>query len=90
MGSLQIINNQLTVHVIGGQENDTKEITNKVSTFNSNTNKWTRYYPDLMKPRHKPGLVTHEDHVIVLGGVTDNDVHNDDIEVLNWTNYYTE
>ena len=66
---LQIINDQLTVHMMGGQDNDTKEITNKVSTFNNNTNKWTRYYPDLMKPRHKSGVVIHEDHVIVLGGV---------------------
>ena len=82
-GILQIINDQLTV--IGGVDNDTKKVTNKVSTFNNNTNKWTRYYPDLMKPRSKPGVVTHEDHVIVLGGGVDNKVYNDDIEVLNWT-----
>ena len=82
-GRLQIINEQLTL--IGGWDNDSKKITNKVSTFNNNTNKWTRYYPDLMKPRSKPGVVTHEDHVIVLGGVIDDDVYSDDIEVLNWT-----
>ena len=35
-GILQIINDQLTV--IGGQDNDTKQITNKVSTFGNNTN----------------------------------------------------
>ena len=80
---LQIINDQLTV--IGGRDNDTDEVTNKVSTFNNNTNKWTRYYPDLMKPRNKPGVVTHEDHVIVLGGAIDVGVYSDDIEVLNWT-----
>ena len=82
-GRLQIINDQLTV--IGGRDNDTEKITNKVSTFNNNTNKWIRYYPDLMIPRNKPGVVTHEDHVIVLGGLIDDDVYNDDIEVLNWT-----
>ena len=82
-GRLQIINDQLTV--IGGVDNDTDEFTNKVSTFNNNTNKWTRYYSDLMKPRSKPGVVTHEDHVIVLGGGIDDDVYSDDIEVLNWT-----
>ena len=83
MGRLQIINDQLTV--IGGVDNDTDEVTNKVSTFDNNTNKYTRYYPDLMKPRSKPGVVTYEDHVIVLGGIIDNDVYSDDIEVLNWT-----
>ena len=82
-GKLEVINDQLTV--IGGRDNDTKKITNKVSTFNNNTNKWTRYYPDLMKPRSKPGVVTHEDHVIVLGGGIDVGVCSDDIEVLNWT-----
>ena len=83
MGRLQIINDQLTV--IGGCDNDTNEVTNKVSTFNNNTTSWTRYYPDLMKPRSKPGVVTHEDHVIVLGGYIDDGVCSDDIEVLNWT-----
>ena len=84
-GRLQIINDQLTV--IGGCDNDTNEVTNKVSTFNNNTTSWTRYYPDLMKPRSKPGVVTHEDHVIVLGGAIaiDDGVYSDDIEVLNWT-----
>ena len=82
-GRLEIINDQLTV--IGGRDNDTKKITNKVFTFSKNSNDWTRCYPDLMKPRHKPGVVTHEDHVIVLGGKINDDVYSDDIEVLNWT-----
>ena len=37
-----------------------------------------------MKPS-KPGVVTHEDHVIVLGGGIDKEVYSDDIKVLNWT-----
>ena len=82
-GRLQIINDQLTV--IGGRDNDTNKHTNKVSTLDNNTNQWTRYCPDLMKPRNKPGVVTHEDHVIVLGGEIDDGVYSDDIEVLNWT-----
>ena len=83
MGILQIINDQLTV--IGGWDNDTNKVTNKVSTFDNNTNNWTRYFPELIKPRNKPGVVTHEDYVIVLGGEIDDDVYSDDIEVLNWT-----
>ena len=82
-GILYIINDQLIV--IGGRDNDSNERTNKVSTFVNNTNQWTRYYPDLMTPRNKPGAVTHKDHVIVLGGGIDDNVYNDDIEVLNWT-----
>ena len=82
-GRLQVINDQLTV--IGGRDNDTNKVTNKVSTFDNNTTSWTRYYPDLMKPRTKLGVATHEDHVIVLGGVNDDGNYYDDIEVLNWT-----
>ena len=82
-GILQIINDQLTV--IGGRDGHTRKCTNKVSTFNNYTNKWIRCYPDLIKPRSKPGVVTHEDHVIVLGGAIDDGVYSDDIEVLNWT-----
>ena len=82
-GRLQIINDQLTV--IGGLDNDTDKVTNKVSTFDNNTNNWGRYYPDLTKPRNKPKVVTHEDHVIVLGGEIDDGVCSDEIEVLNWT-----
>ena len=79
-GILQIINDQLTV--IGGCDTYTSKVTNKVSTFDNNSNNWTRYFPDLMKPRSKPGVVTHEDHVVVLGG---GEGGSDDIEVLNWT-----
>ena len=80
-GTLQIINDQLTV--IGGQDKDSNKVTNKVSTFDNNTNNWARYFPDLLKPRSKPGVVTHEDHVVVLGGGGEGG--SDDIEVLNWT-----
>ena len=83
MGRLQIINDQLTV--IGGRDTDTNKHTNKVSTFDNSTNQWKRCYPDLMTPRTKPGVVTHEDHVVVLGGTIDDGVYSDDIEVLNWT-----
>ena len=82
-GRLQIISDQLTV--IGGVDNDTNKRTNKVSTFDNSTNQWKRCYPDLMTPRSKPGVVTYEDHVIVLGGEIDDGVYSDDIEVLNWT-----
>ena len=76
-GILQMLNNKLTV--IGGVDNATDEVTNKVSTFNNN---WTNDFPNLLEPRSKPGVVTHEDHVIVLGG---GEGGTDDIEVLNLT-----
>ena len=71
--------------MFGGRDNATNEITNKVSTFNNNSNNWSSHFPNMLQPRSKPGVVTHEDHVIVLGGGLDEDTDHDDIEVLNLT-----
>ena len=77
---LQIIDDKLTA--IGGLDNATKEYTNKLSTFDSNSNNWIQYFPNMINARSKPGVVTHEDHVIVVGGRKGG---SDDIEILNWT-----
>ena len=83
-GILQIIDDKLTV--IGGVDNATKEFTNKVSTFNNNSNNWIQYFPDMINARSKPGVTTHEDHVIVAGGAIDGNLTSlDDIEILDWT-----
>ena len=80
--------------VIGGRLSATKKMTNKVSTFDEVTQSWTSYYPNLLSVRNKPGVVSHLEHVIVVGGVgihpraKDNDstehIVRDDIEILNW------
>ena len=80
-GRLQIINSKLTV--IGGRDNTTRKITNKVTTYNNN-NSWYNSYPSMIKARNKPGVVTHLDYVIVAGGTLDDKTISDDIEVLNY------
>ena len=76
--------------IIGGRLSATKKKTNKVSTFDEDSQTWTSYYPDLLSVRSKPGVVSHLEHVIVAGGgrstAEDDDtpVVQDDIEVLNW------
>ena len=82
-GILQILNDKLTV--IGGVDNATNEVTSKVSTFNNNSNNWSSEFPNMLQARNLPGVVTHEDHVIVLGGGLNEDTDHDDIEVLNLT-----
>ena len=79
-GRLQIINSNLTV--IGGWDNTTRKITNKVTTYNNNS--WKYIYPNMIKPRNRPGVVTHLDYVIVAGGALDDKTFSDDIEVLNY------
>ena len=79
-GTLQIINSNLTV--IGGRDNTTRKITNKVTTYNNNS--WKNIYPNMIKARNGPGVVTHLDYVIVAGGELDDKTFSDDIEVLNY------
>ena len=83
-GVLQILNDKLTV--FGGRDDATNKATNKVSTFNNNSSNWSSHFPNMLQPKGKPGVVTHEDHVIVLGGAIDDKLTSlDDIEVLNLT-----
>ena len=73
--------------IIGGRLSATKKMTNKVSTFDEDSQTWTSYYPDLLSVRSKPGIVSHLEHVIVAGGAFEDDETpevQDDIEVLNW------
>ena len=78
--TLQIINSKLAV--IGGRNNTTKKITNKVTTYNNNS--WSNEYPNLLKARVRPGVLTHLDYVIVAGGALDDNTIYDDIEFLNY------
>ena len=71
--------------IIGGRLSATKKITNKVSTFDEDSQTWTSYYPDLLSVRSRPGVISHLEHVIVAGGGLDDDSDHDDIEVLKWT-----
>ena len=76
---------------IGGRLSATKKMTNKVSTFDEDSQTWTSYYPDLLSVRSRPGVVSHLEHVIVAGGArptAEDDVTpviQDDIEIFNWT-----
>ena len=80
-GTLQVIDGKLTV--IGGRDNVTKKRTNKVTTYINNN--WTDHFPNLLRARSKPGVVSHSEYVIVAGGGRDTDTINDDIEILNTT-----
>ena len=76
--------------IIGGHLSTTGKRTNRVSTFDEDSQIWTSYYPDMLSVRSKPGVVSHLEHVIVAGGTKasseddDTPVVQDDIEILNW------
>ena len=76
--------------IIGGRLSSNEKRTNKVSTFDDDSQSWKSYYLDLLKVRSGPGVVGHLEYVIVAGGTrgagrNDNSrVPQDEIEVLNW------
>jgi len=81
MGILQVIDGKLTV--IGGANNVSNMVTDKVSTYINNV--WISYFPNLLRARLGPGVASHSEYVIVAGGKRDNGTIKDDIEVLNIT-----
>ena len=70
--------------IIGGHLSATRKRTNKVSTFDEDSQTWTSYYPDLLQVRSKPGVVSHLEHVIVAGGRLDDKTDHRSIEIFNW------
>jgi len=84
-GVLHLVCGRLVI--IGGAvlDNDNPTPTNKVQTYDKDSNRWVSYYPDLKKARCKPGIVSHSNYVIALGGegTESDDAVRDDIEILN-------
>jgi len=66
-GKLQIINSKLTI--IGGWDRTTNKPTSDVLTYINND--WTNHYPNLLRARVKPGVVSHSEYVIVASGGED-------------------
>ena len=77
-----MVDDKLTI--FGGRDSTTDQFHNKVTTYNSKTNSWYSCYPDMLHNRSKPGVITSDDHVIVMGGGNSPDTYLDSIEVMNY------
>ena len=82
LGVIHMVDNKLTI--FGGMDPATNNRFNKVTTYNSKTNSWYSCYPDMLHNRSKPGVITFDDHVIVMGGRCSPDTDLDSIEVMNY------
>ena len=82
LGVIHMVDDKLTV--FGGMDPVTSNRHNKVTTYNSKTNSWYSCYPDMLHNRSKPGVITSDDHVIVMGGRSSPDTDLDSIEVMNY------
>ena len=82
LGVIHMVDDKLTI--FGGREPVTNNPHNKVTTYNSKTNSWYSYYPNMLYNRSKPGVITSHDHVIVMGGGNTDGTDLDNIEVMNY------
>lgn len=80
LGILFMVDGKL--NILGGNNSD-NNATNRVFTFDPNTNKWISHYPDMLQSRILPGVAVYLQHVIVAGGAEDKTSFHDDIEILN-------
>ena len=80
-GILHILDDRL--NIFGGYDFGNKTL-NKVTTYSSSTNSWYNYYPDMLNKRYRPGIVTYNDYVIVMGGDNNQKDTYDSIEVMNY------
>ena len=81
-GVLTMLDDKLTI--FGGQDPVTYEIFNKVITYNNDTNSWYSEYPDMLNKRFKPGVITHNSYVIVMGGMSSADTIHNSLEVMDY------
>ena len=82
LGVIHMVDDKLTI--FGGRNPTTIKHHNKVTTYNSKTNSWYSCYPDMLQNRDRPGVITSDDHVIVMGGSSGPDTYLDSIEVMNY------
>ena len=83
-GILHMLDDKLTI--FGGSDPVTYEMLNKVTTYNNDTNRWYSEYPDMLNKRFKPGVITYNNYVMVMGGMSILDNIHDSIEMMNYHN----
>ena len=79
-GVLHIIDDEL--NIFGGGKDG--EYDSKVTTYISEANNWSSCYPNMRHKRFKPGVVTHRNYMIVMGGINSPDSIHDSIEIMDF------
>ena len=82
LGVIHMVDDKLTI--FGGVDSTTNKHHNKVTTYNSKTNSWYSHFPNMLYNRNRPGVVTSDDYVIVMGGKSSPDTILDNMEVMNY------
>ena len=85
-GVLQMLGDNLTI--FNGDDPYTKEAVNKVTTYNATARQWYRYYPNMLNKRFKPGILTYQNYVIVMGGKNGQHAIHSSIKVMEYQNFW--
>ena len=81
-GVLHMLDDKLTI--FGGIDAVTLQYHNKVTTYNNATNSWYTEYPDMLNIRFRPGVLTYNNYVIVMGGKSSPGNIQDSIEIMDY------
>lgn len=81
-GVLCMVDDKLTI--FGGRDSTTNDLHKKVTTYDSGKNKWISHYPDMLYVRSKPGVISYQDYIIVMGGGYNLCDNRDNIEVMDY------
>ena len=65
-GVLHIIGDKLAIN--GRFLSATDKMINQIFTFDDVSHTWTSYYLDLLSVRSMPGVVSHQEYIIIAGG----------------------
>jgi len=82
-GVLHVVCGKLVVFGGAVLDNDNPIPTNKVLTYDKDSNSWISHFPNMEKARCKPGIVSYLNYVVALGGEGIDSTVRNDIEVLN-------
>ena len=81
-GILHMVDDRLTI--FGGEDPVIYGVLNKVTTYNNDTKSWYSEYPDMLNKRFMPGVITYNNYVIVMGGISSSGNNHDNIEVMDY------
>ena len=81
--AIAVVNNHVTL--IGGEEVSTGKFTNTLSTWYEEESRWKQVLPPMPTGRVSPAVTSHNDLLLVTGGVAEDDTVLNTTDVLDLT-----
>ena len=82
--TIATVKDQLSV-LVGGRDNSTREVSNKITVWDSQSRGWVHPYPPMATARDLACAVGYEDYLIVAGGYNSENGRIPDVNILDTT-----